>query len=148
MAIGTFCRRVVLLGALASTALAALPALAVDREKGLKAAPVEGVPDFVDLEPIVLPVIEHDRVTRQVGVMLTLELGDGQAAASVEPKRLQLKDAFIRDLHVIYSARSTADRVVDEGIIKKRLLHTAEIVLGKGVVHAVLVRRIVEQRRP
>ena len=55
-------------------------------------------------------------------------------------------DAFVRELHLIYSARSTAERVVDEDIIKRRLLRVADGVLGKGVVHVILVRRLVEQR--
>jgi hypothetical protein len=140
-------RRTVLFAALASMTLGAMPAFAVDREKGLKPPPVPGVPDFVDLEPIVLPVIERNRVTRQIGVMLTLELVDGQPAQAIdEEKRLRLMDAFVRELHLIYSARSTAERVVDENVLKQRLLRTADGVLGKGVVHAILVRRLVEQR--
>jgi hypothetical protein len=146
MAMACF-RRTVLLAALTSMTLAAMPAFAVDREKGLKPPPVAGVPDFVDLEPIVLPVIERNRVTRQIGLMLTLELVDGQPAQAIdEEKHIRLIDAFVRELHLIYSARSTAERVVDEDLIKQRLLRTADSVLGKGVVHAILVRRLVEQR--
>jgi hypothetical protein len=145
MAIGTF-RRTLLLAAAARIALAAAPALAVDREKGLKPPPVPGVPDFVDLDPIVLPVIERNRVMGQIGIMLTLELADGQPETSIDAeKRLRLIDAFVRELHLIYSARITTDRLVDETVIKQRLLRTAEGVLGKGVVHAILVRRLVEQ---
>jgi hypothetical protein len=146
MAMACF-RRTLLLAALTSMILAAMPAFAVDREKGLKPPPVPGVPDFVDLDPIVLPVIERNRVTRQIGLMLTLELFDGQPAQAIdEEKRLRLMDAFVRELHLIYSARSTAERVVDEDIIKRRLLRVADGVLGKGVVHVILVRRLVEQR--
>jgi hypothetical protein len=131
---------------LLAAALAGTPALAVDRDLGVKPPPVEGAPDFVDLQPIVLSVIDHSQVTRQVGILLTLELAPGQAAHIIDPKRRQLMDAFIRELHGIYSARSTTARVVDEGMIKQRLLHTANGVLGKGVVHAILVRRLLEQR--
>jgi hypothetical protein len=146
MAMACF-RRTLLLAALTSMILAAMPAFAVDREKGLKPPPVPGVPDFVDLDPIVLPVIERNRVTRQIGLMLTLELVDGQPAQAIdEEKRLRLMDAFVRELHLIYSARSTAERVVDEDIIKRRLLRIADGVLGTGVVHAILVRRLIEQR--
>ena len=126
--------------------LAAVPAFAVDREQGLKPPPISGVPDFVELQPIVLPVIERNAVTRQVGILLTLELAEGQAAATIEPKRRQLMDAFIRELHAIYSMRSSTGRVVDEGIIKQHLLRTSDGILGKGVVHAILVKRLVEQQ--
>lgn len=120
---------------------------AVDRDKGVKAPHVEGVPDFVDIQPIVLPVIERDAVTRQVGIVVTLELTGGQRADDVEPKRRQLTDAFIRELHTIYGWRSGSDRVVDQELIKHRLLITADTVLGRGVVHAILIRQLLEQGR-
>ncbi|HKW53475.1 MAG TPA: hypothetical protein VJO12_07275 [Stellaceae bacterium] len=128
-------------------ALEVVPALAVDREKGVKGAHVEGVPDFVDVQPIILPVIERNSVTRQVGIVVTLELADGEHADAVEPKRRQLTDAFIRELHTIYAWRSGSDRVVDEQLIKRRLLLVADAVLGQGVVHAILVRQLLVQGR-
>jgi flagellar FliL protein len=128
-------------------ALSAAPALAVDREKGLKGPHVDGVPDFVEIQPIILPVIERDSVTSQVGLVVALELTDGQHGEDVEPKRRQLTDAFIRELHTIYGWRSSNDRVVDEKLIKRRLLITADKVLGQGVVHAILIRQLLEQGR-
>src|SRR4029077_3955422 len=103
-------RRALVRGAAALLALQAVPALAVDREKGVKAPHVDGVPDFVDIQPIILPVIERDAVTRQVGIVVTLELTGGQRSDDVEPKRRQLTDAFIRELHTIYGWRSGSDR--------------------------------------
>jgi hypothetical protein len=95
-----------LCGAGALLALQAAPALAVDREKGVKGPHVGGVPDFVDIQPIILPVIERNAVTRQVGIVVTLELAQGEHADAVEPKRRQLTDAFIRELHTLYAWRS------------------------------------------
>ena len=123
------------------------PAFAVDREKGVKGPPVEGVPDFIDIQPIILPVIERNAVTRQVGIVVTLELAQGEHADAVEPKRRQLTDAFIRELHTLYAWRSGSDRVADERLVKRRLLLVADAVLGQGVVHAVLVRQLLEQGR-
>ena len=102
---------------------------------------------FVDVQPIILPVIERNAATRQVGIVVTLELAEGQHADAVEPKRRQLTDAFIRELHTIYDWRSGSNRVVDEQLIKRRLLVTADSVLGHGVVHAILVRQLLEQGR-
>lgn len=123
------------------------PAFAVDREKGVKGPHVEGVPDFIDIQPIILPVIERNAVTRQVGIVVTLELAQGEHADVVEPKRRQLTDAFIRELHTLYAWRSGSDRVADERLVKRRLLLVADAVLGQGVVHAVLVRQLLEQGR-
>lgn len=104
-------------------------------------------PVFVNIQPIVLPVIEGNNVTRQVGVLLTLELAPGQTAAGIAPKQRVLTDAFITELYRIYGWRSGADRVVNEDLIKRRLLATADQVLGPGVVHAILIRQLLEQDR-
>lgn len=134
-------------GAVALLALPAAPALAVDREKGVKGRHVDGVPDFVDIQPIILPVIERNTVTRQVGIVVTLELAQGEHANVVEPKRRQLTDAFIRELHTLYAWRSGDRRVADEQLIKRRLLLIADAVLGRGIVRAILVKQLLEQGR-
>lgn len=55
--------------------------------------------------------------------------------------------AFIRELHSLYAWRRSSDRVVDEQLIKRRLLLVADAVMGQGVVHAILVRQLLEQGR-
>lgn len=142
-------RRTALLVLLSACVAALAPALAADRETGATPpkSTVPGAATFVNLRPIVLPVIEGNAVTRQVGILLTLELGDDFSAESIEPKRRQLMDAFITELHRIYGWRSGQTRVVNETLIKTRLLKTADGVLGPGVVRAVLIRQLVEQER-
>lgn len=97
------------------------------------------------MDPIVLPVIEGSAVTRQVGILLTLELAKGQLASGVEPKRRQLTDAFITELYRLYGWRAGERRVVDEKLLKQRLQVTADQVLGQGVVHAILIRQLIVQ---
>src|SRR6185312_17519901 len=101
-----FSRRLLLLGTASLGALmASLPARAVDRQAGVRPE-VPGAPVFVDIDPIVLPVIEGNEVTRQVGILLTLELTKGQPASGVELKRRQLTDAFITELYRLYGWRA------------------------------------------
>ena len=126
--------------------LAALPAHAVDREKGANEL-IPGIAVFVDMRPITLPVIERDRVTRQVGILLTIELAEGHLKQEATEKDRELTDAFITELYRVYGARAGANRVVDEKLLKTRLLATADRVLGRGVVQAVLIRQLVEQDR-
>ncbi len=137
-------RRGLLQGLLLSL-LTAVPAAAAEHQAHPEAAP--GTPVFVSLQPIVLPVIEGNTVTRQVGVVLTLELFEGQTALAIEERRRQLTDAFITELHRIYAWRSSADHVVNEVQIKERLLRVANGVMGAGVVRAVLIRQLLEQER-
>jgi flagellar protein FliL len=127
--------------------LAALrPGQAADRETGGKEA-LPGAPVFVDLQPIVLPVIEGNAVTREVGAVFTIELAEGRSADDVRPRRRELIDAFITELHRTYDARSSANRVVDEAALKQRLKLAADRVLGAGAVRTVLIRQLVERDR-
>ncbi|HEV2550164.1 MAG TPA: hypothetical protein VGU20_22830 [Stellaceae bacterium] len=109
--------------------------------------PVPGAPVFIDMQPIVLPVIEGKNVTGQVGVLLTVELAKGHVSDDIEEKQRQLTDAFITELYRIYGWRSGADRVVNETLVKRHLQATADRILGKGIVQAVLIRQLVEQER-
>jgi flagellar basal body-associated protein FliL len=140
-----FVRRCLVVSLLPSM-LAALPAHAVDREKGANEL-IPGIAVFIDLRPITLPVIERDRVTRQVGILLTIELAEGHLKQEATEKDHELTDAFITELYRLYGARAGANRVVDEKLLKTRLQATADRVLGPGVVRAVLIRQLVEQDR-
>ena len=127
--------------ALASTSWGA------DRSDHRRKEPIPGMPVFIDIQPISLPVIEGSNVTGQVGVLLTVELVRGRAAEEVEEKQRELTDAFITELYRIYGWRSGADRVVGEALVKRHLQVTADRILGKGVVQAILIRQLVEHDR-
>lgn len=127
---------------------AGLPAAAAEHQAGPKDKPsTPGAPAFFNIEPIVLPVIEGNRVPRQVGILLTVEMGQGHSQSEARDKERQLTDAFITELYRIYGWRSGDDRVVSERLIKQRLLAAADKVLGKGVVDAILIRQLVEEQR-
>jgi flagellar protein FliL len=133
--------------ALALALALASPSLGADRSDHRRKETAPGMPVFIDIQPIVLPVIEGSNVTGQVGVLLTLELVQGRAPEEVEEKQRELADAFITELYRIYGWRSGADRVVAETLVKRHLQATADRVLGKGVVQAILVRQLVEHDR-
>jgi flagellar basal body-associated protein FliL len=132
--------------------LPAGPALAAEPGHGGHGEPGEGPPApagpaFVKIPPIVVPVIEGDKVTRQVGVNIVLELAEGRSAADVAEKRQLLQDAFIRDLYSIYQARAGTGRAVSEQVVKARFGRSAAAVLGPGVVQDVLIQQLFEQPR-
>jgi flagellar basal body-associated protein FliL len=132
--------------------LLADPALAAEPEHGGHGQPSEGPPApqgpvFVRMPPIVVPVIEGDKVTRQVGVNIVLELAEGHGEADVAPKRQLLQDAFIRDLYGIYQARAGTGRAVSEQVVKARFGRSAAAILGPGVVQDVLIQQLFEQPR-
>ncbi len=139
-------RRLGILFAVVAALVAALPAGAAEHPEGLNASSPDA-PAFFNIEPIVLPVIEGNRIPRQVGVLLTLELAEGHTAAEARDKERELTDAFITELYRIYEWRAGDDRVVNERLIKERLQAAADRVLGPGVVHAILIRQLLEEQR-
>lgn len=121
-------------------------AVTAAEEEGGKAKPaVPAGPVFVKMPPINVPVINGNRVAAQVGISVSLELVDGKTAADLEPKQRLLQDAFIRDLYVIFQQRTDPAHPVDGGLIKSRLMMTAERVLGPGLVKDVLIGHLFEQ---
>jgi flagellar FliL protein len=147
---GRASRRAIRLALAFAVSLIALPAMAADHgqskpPKGEVA--VEG-PTFVKLPPIVLPVFDsQNKVTRQAGLVLALELNPGKTEADVEPNRRKLYDAFITDLYTLYDQTGGAGRVIEPGLIKQRLQETSDRVLGPGIVHEVLIQQAFERAR-
>jgi hypothetical protein len=142
----------------AVAALMALPAAAAEEEKEGKEDKddkddksqkplVPGAPIFFNVPAIVLPVVEGNAVTRQVSVLLTVELAEGHRRREASSKRRELTDAFITELYRLYGWRSGANQLVDERLLKLRLQAAADRVLGPGVAHAILIRQLVEQQR-
>jgi|SRR5579859_4502749 flagellar basal body-associated protein FliL len=124
-----------------------LSALAAGEETPEKGAPAPAVsgPVFVKLPLFAIPVIEGDKVTRQVTVGIALELVEGMKADSIDEKKPAVIDAFFRDLYSMFSQRSGIARVAVEGSIKQRLGRTADQVLGPGVVRQVLLLQLLER---
>jgi hypothetical protein len=124
----------------------ALPAMAANRD----AVPemIAGAPPYVRFPPIFIPIIQGDQVTRQIGVTLMLELVKGQEKQPIEEKRLQLNDAFVRDLYVFFQERAgVKSNDIDEMYLKDRLLKIADAVIGEKVVREVLIEQFFEQRK-
>lgn len=66
--------------------------------------------DFFNTRPIELSVVEGSTVTRQVGLLLSLELSEGHRKSEVSKKDREIIDAFITELYRIYGWCSGAMR--------------------------------------
>ena len=119
-------------------------------EKAEKIDPDAPHPEFeyLQLNPMILPVITAKGLTQQVSLIVSLEIDYGQKEkfSSYEPR---LIDAYIQDL---YGALGTGHalmhgNLVDVRQIKLRLTSVTERVLGSGLkVHDVLLQ-VIQQRR-
>lgn len=115
-----------------------------------KAAVPAGPPpefEYVELAPLLLPVITSRGLTQQVSLVVSLETPYGKKA-EVTLLSPRLSDAYIQDLYgVLGSGRSMiSGGVVDVQFIKQRLKDVATRVLGADRVHNVLLQ-VVHQRQ-
>lgn len=132
---------------IASLMYRAVPVVAAGEERPGQddSGPAVSGPVFVKLPLFNIPVIEGDKVTRQVRVGLALELAEGLKADSIDDKKPAVIDAFFRDLYGMFGQRSETRRVAVEGSIKQRLAQTADRVLGPGMVRQVLILELLER---
>ena len=137
----------VLGGALLVGVLLGRPCPGIATENGQATGEGAAGPVFVQMQPIVLPIVQGDRVTRTAGVVLSLELVKGKTEADLEPKRVKLRDAFITTLYAYMDQHSEEPRAIDAEAVKRRLEQTSERVLGPGVVRQVLIQQAFERPR-
>ncbi len=108
------------------------------------AAPKE---EFVQLDPLILPVIGENGVTQTISLVISLEVPDSAAAAEVKRLSPRLKDAFIQDM---YGALNRADSM-EKGVLrvaplKARLNRVTTKVMGETKVNDVLLQ-VIHQRK-
>lgn len=133
------------LAAFACVVLFAVSAHAADLAEKSEPATAAGAPSYVRLDPIFVPVIEGDQVTRQVGITLMLQLAEDQAKSDVESKRKPLYDALFRDLYGYFQDRAAANGRVDQTYLKARLLKTTTRIVGPKLVKEVLIEQLFER---
>jgi flagellar basal body-associated protein FliL len=100
---------------------------------------------FVDLESLTVAVIRNSRVEKHVVLQVSLEVPDEATRANVSKALPRLKDAFIKDLYDYYAVRTPGSDGINVEGIKKRLKRTSDLIMGDGVIRAVLIQGAVER---
>lgn len=105
-----------------------------------------GGTEFVELDPLVLPVIDNRGVTQTVSLVIALEVGTLEKVDQVKKLTPRLKDAYIQDMYgVLNNHAALKGGVVQVGAIKERLNKITADVLGEDMVDDVLLQ-VVQQR--
>jgi len=125
--------------------LLAAPAFAADRSAVTVAVP--GKPFFFQLAPIFVPVIDKDKVTRQVSIAVAIEIADGAQATKVETHRQQLDDAFLRDIYVFVQQRGGVGPPSGQTALKARLRQSAQRILDFVPVTEVEIEEFFEKNK-
>lgn len=102
--------------------------------------------EYLEMAPLVLPIITESGLTQQVSLVVSLELPYGKTA-EVKPYEPKLADAYLQDL---YGALGTGHAMMRGGVIdvmavKTRLTDVTTKVLGADKFHSVLLQ-VVQQR--
>ena len=101
---------------------------------------------FVELDPIILPIIDAQGVSQVVTLVVSLEVDDKEKAEYVASLTPRLKDAFIQDMYGVLNRKASMDGgVVKVDKLKARLNRVSEKVLGQDRVNGVLLQ-VVNQR--
>lgn len=137
---------------LAQPAFSVMPPMhAAYAEEGGEGKKNDGPPpdfEYLQLQPLTLPVITADGLSQQVSLLVSLEVpyGTKDAIKEQEPK---LADAYISDL---YGALGTGavmmrDNVINVNLLKARLAKDTARVLGPDKVHDVLLQAVQQTAR-
>jgi len=104
--------------------------------------------EYLELNPLVLPVINERGLVQQISLVISLELAEGLLAADLEKYQPRLADAFIQDLYGVLGSGYglTRHNILDVHLIKTRLTAVTESVVGPDKVENVLLQ-VVQQRR-
>ena len=98
------------------------------------------VPLFVDFDPLVLPIIRDGQVIQHLTFTIIVEISDEFTRQEFYRYRTRLSDAYLTELHALYSLRLVQDRLDVETLLGQRLLKVTRRVVGSDMVNRVLVR--------
>ena len=101
---------------------------------------------FVQLDPVILPIIGKDGVTQTVSLVIAIETGDEAGKAEILRLAPRLKDAFIQDMYGMLNQEvMVRGGVIQVTALKSRLQQISYRVLGKEQTKDVLLQ-VVQQR--
>lgn len=103
---------------------------------------------YMELDPLLLPVIDDTGITQQVSLIVKLEVADAEKAAKIESMKPKIVDAFVADLYGSFSNKNAmlANGILRLDRIKTRLKSTAAKVAGDDTVSDVLLQ-VVQQHK-
>ncbi|MCD8496844.1 MAG: hypothetical protein LRZ85_01405 [Alphaproteobacteria bacterium] len=102
---------------------------------------------MVELSPMLVPVIDREGISQNVSLVVSIEVLDIHAADKVKEYEPRLKNAYIQEMYGILNRHAALKGgVLHVSAIKDRLDKVSEQILGKDVIHGVVLN--VLQQRP
>ncbi|MCC7305254.1 MAG: flagellar basal body-associated FliL family protein [Alphaproteobacteria bacterium] len=105
-----------------------------------------GALEYVNLDPLILPIVDETGVTQTVSLVIAIEIPDASKKDQVKSMIPRLNDAFIQDMYGVLNRHAgLKGGVIQVTMIKERLKKIAAKVLGDDVAADVLLQ-VVQQR--
>ena len=102
--------------------------------------------EFIELDPVVLPIMDAGGVTQVVTLVISLEVNGKDNIDYVKRLSPRLKDAFIRDMYGVLNRKASMEGgVIRVDKLKARLSRVSTEILGEGKINDVLLQ-VVNQR--
>lgn len=125
---------------------AAIGSSASDIDAGRHPPPRNENHKFVQLDPLILPIIDDRGLTQVVSIIVVVEVENDTKADMVKRLSPRLKDAYIQDMYGVLNRHAAMQgEVIRVDILKQRLYDVSSRVLGSDTVEDVLLQ-VVQQR--
>jgi hypothetical protein len=118
---------------------AALLVLAGSAHASEKAEKSKEVGQYIDLQPVALPIVVQGRLVNYVFVYVRVNLKNGVDVTKMRDKEPMLRDALVRDGHRTPFVVPTDWKRVDEARLVAAMTRDATAITGPGVVSSVVV---------
>lgn len=101
---------------------------------------------FVEMDPIILPIIDAEGVSQVVTLVISLEVVGEKNAEYALQLSPRLKDAYIQDMYGVLNRKASMEGgVIKVEELKERLNRISTRVLGESKINDVLLQ-VVNQR--
>ena len=103
-------------------------------------------PRFLDMDPIIVPLIQDGGVAATVQISLKLETRGDENATAIKRAMPKLKNAFIQDMYTFLPRLLKDQERLDAYVLKKRFQLIADQVFQPpGTVSDVLIQSVTDQ---
>lgn len=102
-------------------------------------------PVFYELDPLVVPIFDDNKVVATIQVHVKLEVVGRENTEKVSRMRPRIADALLRDLYGFLPRLIQARNHVDVAILKQRMKLMTDRAIGEGIVKDVLIQSISDQ---
>ncbi len=98
------------------------------------------IPIFIDMEPIILSLIEDEKISKPLQIQITLEADGQENATFLEQRLTKLKAEFFQDLYSFAPRLLKKKNRLDIAILRERLKFVGARLVGKNYIEGVQVQ--------